>query len=281
MDFGIFKTYGAHNSPPVFNAFCQGLNQLGLKWSDSDYSADVAVIWSVVWAGRMHANINVWQQFRMSKRPVVVLEVGMLHRGHTWKMGVNGTGGDAYWGQGIDAARPEKLDIQLKPWQTTGNNIVIAVQRHDSEQWLHQPDINQWTANTVRRIQKVSDRPIVLRKHPRQQISIPTGCTLDTPKQLFGTYDTFDFTNALSNAWAVVNWNSGPGSQAIINGVPAFVGSSSLAAPVGNLDVTNIEKPLRPDRSQWLVNICHTEWTIDEIASGYPMSRLLPGLQSN
>jgi len=40
----------------------------------------------------------------------------------------------------------------------------------------------------------------------------------------------------LPAAWAVVNENSGPGSQAIIDGIPAFVGAHSMALPVANTD---------------------------------------------
>ena len=76
----------------------------------------------------------------------------------------------------------------------------------------------------------------------------------------------------------MVNWNSGPGSQAVLNGVPAFVGGSSLAAPVGNLDLANIENPARPDRTQWLEQLAHSEWTLAEIETGDPLSRLLKSL---
>jgi len=60
-----------------------------------------------------------------------------------------------------------------------------------------------------------------------------------------------------------------------MHGVPAFVHSSSLAAPVANLDLAAIENPKRPDREAWLDQIAHTEWLTDEIATGEPLTRLL------
>ena len=90
------------------------------------------------------------------------------------------------------------------------------------------------------------------------------------------SYDSFDFGRALNNAWAVVNWNSNPGVESVIAGVPAFVGESSLAAPVANLNLADIEKPLRPDRQQWLNDLAYTEWTVNEIAQGIPFDLLLP-----
>ena len=95
------------------------------------------------------------------------------------------------------------------------------------------------------------------------------------PRPIQGTYDSFDYERCLSTAWAVVNHNSGPGSQAVLNGVPAFVHSSSLAAPVGNLDLSTINDPVKPDRTAWLDRLAHTEWYADEIATGLPLKRLL------
>jgi hypothetical protein len=61
----------------------------------------------------------------------------------------------------------------------------------------------------------------------------------------------------------------------VLAGVPAFVNATSLAAPVGNLDLSRINDPARPDRTEWLEQLAHTEWYTEEIASGVPLSRLL------
>jgi hypothetical protein len=95
------------------------------------------------------------------------------------------------------------------------------------------------------------------------------------PKPIQGTYDSFDYDRCLSTAWAVINHNSGPGTQAILNGVPAFVHSSSLASTVGNLDLSAIDNPVRPDRTAWLEKLACTEWYTEEIATGLPLKRLL------
>jgi hypothetical protein len=116
---------------------------------------------------------------------------------------------------------------------------------------------------------------MIIRPHPRQRIAEIPGCVIESPRPIPGTYDSFDYDQCLKTTWAVVNHNSGPGTQAILNGVPAFVGASSLAAPVANLDLAQIENPLRPGRTQWIEQLAHTEWTIPEIESGLPLLRLL------
>jgi hypothetical protein len=124
-------------------------------------------------------------------------------------------------------------------------------------------------------IRQYSDRPIIIRPHPRQRIENIPGTVIEQPQPLVGSYDSFDYARSLNQAWAVVNHNSGPGPQAVIAGVPAFVGANSLAVPVANTDLSKIENPLCPNREQWIDELAHSEWTKKEIATGWPLQRLM------
>jgi hypothetical protein len=278
-NISIFNRFGALNSVPVFEAFREGCKLNRIRVTEHNSAADVAVIWSQLWTGRMAPNRAVWQEFTAAGRPVIVLEVGQLRRGVTWKMGINGVNARAYWGEGAEPDRVRKLAIRLQPWNQ-GDHILIAMQRTDSEQWAGLPPAEQWLTQTVDRIREHTDREIVVRPHPRQRLRPVPGVQIQQPQMLRGTYDEFDFRSNLGRAWAVVNENSGPGSQAIMDGVPAFVGVDSMAAPVANSDFALIETPRMPDRAAWLEQLCHTEWTLGEIASGLPLSRLLGRLKS-
>jgi hypothetical protein len=275
MRVSIFDQYGALNSSPVFAAIRTGLDSIGIKHNSMDSSADVAIIWSQLWHGRMKHNREIWDTFRKSGRSVIVAEVGMLRRGSTWKLGINGTGSTAYYGNELIPDRAKKLRLEVKPWTESGHNIVIAAQRSDSEQWAGQPPTVAWLTETVHKIREYSDKPIIVRPHPRQRIGNVPGCVIETPQPVQGSYDNFDYDHCLQSAWAVINHNSGPGSQAILAGVPAFVDPTSLAASVGNLNLSTIDNPNRPNRDQWLEQIAHTEWFINEIATGLPLARLL------
>jgi hypothetical protein len=272
---GVFRDYGARNSAPVFDAFCRGAEVIGWQCVNNDLTADCAVIWSMLWRGRMRGNQEVWQRYRDTGRPVVVLEVGMLRRGHTWRMGLGRADGTVGWCPPVDDQRSMKLGITPAPWRSRGHHILIAVQRPDSQQWLIMPDINTWLNQTIDHVRRVSNRPIRVRSHPRYPVAAPAGVEVSRPRAVPGTYDGFDFDRDLQGAWAVINANSGPGPQAVIQGVPAFVHPSSLAAPVANLTLDDIEHPRMPDRRQWLTEICHTEWTLEEFQSGWPQKLLL------
>jgi hypothetical protein len=90
------------------------------------------------------------------------------------------------------------------------------------------------------------------------------------PKHIAGSYDSFDLD---LDCHAVVNFNSGPGIQAAIAGCRPLVDRSSLAHPAG-IAVEDIEGPYDVDRSQWLVEICHTEYTVDELENGLWLKRI-------
>lgn len=274
MKISLYNKFGAKNSVPVFHAIAQGLIAQGHQVVYHDATADVAVIWSLLWHGRMRPNQDVYNQFTQQAKPVIVAEVGMLHRGITWKIGVNGTGISSYNFDNLIPNRAANLGLQLRPWRS-GNNIVIAVQRADSQQWAGQPNLGTWLAEVVKEIKQYSNRPIVVRPHPRSSCSIPQGCLIDRPKITTGSYDDFDFGRVLDQAHCVLNWCSGPGPQALIAGVPAFVGPASLASTVADWNLSQIENPPRPDRVQWLERLAHTEWTVEEIKSGLPFRRLL------
>lgn len=277
MRFSLFREYGALNSKPVFDAFETSLRTAGHTVVDNDMHSDVAVIWSVLFHGRMAGNKPVWDYYRKTGRNIIVLEVGGIKRGTTWKVGLNGINRDAYFGSsGMDDLRSRKLGLELKPWRQNGEYILICGQHDKSLQWKNMPSLSNWFLQTYDSIRQYTDRPIVLRPHPRCRLpEIERGLKYvyrQDPQYVNGTYD--DFNMNFTNAWATVSVNSNPGPQSIIAGVPAFVGESSLAFDVGNSNWENIENPSMPDRSQWLNDYAWTEYTIQEITQGIPLKRL-------
>jgi hypothetical protein len=287
MIFCLYTDYGALNSKPVFEAFAKSITDAGhtviynepYRVMDHYSNYDVAVIWSVLWNGRMTHNKQVWEQNRKLNRPVIVLEVGGIERGTTWKVGLNGINRDAYFGdKDNDRTRADSLGLVCKPWRSNGDFILVCGQHDKSLQWQNMPRMSNWFLNTYDEIRKYTQRPIVFRPHPRCRLEhIERGLKnvyRQEPQHVNGTYDDFDM--GFDNVWATVSYSSNPGSHSCINGVPAFVSTHSLAYDVGNdIDfLYDIENPLMPDRQQWLNDYAHTEYTIEEISHGIPLNHL-------
>lgn len=279
MRFSLYKDFGALNSQAVWPAVSQGLAKLGHQVYYHKDDCDVAVIWSKLWRGRMSANRGVYDLYRNSSRPIMVIEVGALKRNQTWRIMPNGR--NHMWLVGNNSNRAQQLGMVMRPWRHHGDHVLIALQRPDSQQWHGRPALDQWLQDTVTQLRRYTDRPVVVRPHPRyQQVSLPQGTVLRPAIKIHDSYDSFDFEQALEGAWAVVNSNSHPGIHSVLQGVPAFVDPDSLAAPVGNLDLAGIESPRRPDREQWVNDLAWTEFTLEEIAEASVLEPILAHLHT-
>jgi hypothetical protein len=279
MKIAYFSEQVALNSKPVMEAVLDCLQAAGHETQENSWDSDAAVIWSVLWHGRMAANQAVYHHYRAQNKPVIVIEVGSLYRGNTWKIAVNHVNGTGYYGHldNLDWDRPRKLNISLATQSVTRPEIVIAAQHQHS--LLVQPivPVDQWVHTQIQLIRNNSDRPIVVRSHPRSRltmVNLPPGVTLQQPNRVTGTYDSYDMHY---DCHAVINYNSGPGIQAAIAGVRPVVDASSLAYPVA-VGYADLEQPYVVDRDLWLTQICHTEYTIPEIEAGLWLNRLASAL---
>lgn len=272
MKFKLYRQNGALNSVPVFDAFARGIQNTGHTITESDDG--IPVIWSVLWAGRMQRNQLIYDQCRQKNKPIVIIEVGNLKRGVTWRISLDHINnlGEFANNTDIDLSRPNKLGLVLSPeLQQRKSEILIACQHERSLQWQGQPSMSKWAENIVRNLRKYTDRQIIVRPHPRSPFVL-TGvdAKIEIPKPIPHTYDDFNIDYGYH---CVINHNSGPAVQAAIRGIPVICDASSLAYPVSSL-IENIEHISLPERSEWFLKLCHTEWTVDEISQGIPISRL-------
>lgn len=273
MKFKLYREHGALNSVEIFNAFAKGIRSLG--HTEVQTGEDISVIWSVLWKGRMRLNQQVYATAKKQGRPVIIIEVGNLKRGTTWRICLDNINGAGEFGndRDLDENRPISLGVNLKPIkENRKSEILICSQLPESLQWQGMPPMETWIKQTVEKIRQRSDRKIIIRPHPRSFVrtSVP-GCQLEIPKKLPNTYDDFDIDY---NYHCVINHNSGPTVQAAIFGTPVICDQTSLAYPVSGR-IENIENISLPDREKWFLQLCHSEWTAEEITKGIPLQRLL------
>ena len=272
MRFRLYREYGALNSPPVFDAIEHGLRQQGHEIvTDNE---DVSVIWSVLWSGRMRQNKLIYDKCQQQGKAVMIVEVGNLKRGDTWRISLNHINNLGKFANesNLDISRPEKLGVKLQPIPAVRRGeILIACQHQESLQWQGMPAMKDWVATTIEKIKQHTHRRIRVRYHPRSAFPFKqSGVEVERPTRIPDTYDDFDI---FYNYHCVINHNSGPAVQAAINGVPVLCDSSSLAADV-SIKWSELDSPYVPDRTEWFLKLCHTEWSIDEIRQGIPIARL-------
>ena len=277
-----FPSQCAQNSGPVMQAMLDSLHAAGIVTQKNSWDADAVIIWSVLWAGRMAANQAVWNHYRSLGRPVIIIDVGALYRGETWKVALNSVTATGYYGhtENLDWDRPRRLGISLAINVTRNPRIVIAAQHARSQQVVGLASMEGWVVDQVQRLRSVTDRPIVVRPHPRSPLDsaglvhLPADVIIEQPQKIANSYDSY---NLAFDCHAIINHNSGPGIQAALAGTRPMVDSTSLAHAV-SIDLHDIEQPYTADRDQWLVEICHTEYTVEEIKKGQWLQRLQPQL---
>ena len=227
----------------------------------------------------MHGYQRIWSECQAKNKPVVVLEVGGIKRNETFKVGINGINREAdFANQHVDSERWKKFNIELKPWRTTGDEIILCGQHHKSHQWRNNLSMNLWFEQQINEVRKYTNRPIIVRPHPRNPIGLNVNkwknVSYRYPKRDYNTIDDTDFKDILKNAWAVINYSSNPAMMAVFNGIPVFVSAQSLCYDVGNANLNKINNPIMPDRQNWANRLAYTEWTTEEIRQGLPWARI-------
>ena len=280
MKIEAWPLHGPLNSKNIFANFIKSMQSTGDDVHiNKEIDGDVAVIWSVLWQGRMRNYKQIWQRYRQANKPVIVLEVGGIRRNKSFKIAINGVNRKAdFANQDVDNTRWPLFNHTLKPWKQTGNKILILGQHDASEQWSGMPSMNIWFEQQINEIRKYTDRPIQVRPHPRNPIGFDykkyKDVSLVRPVMDRNTVDDTNFKDTLKDAWAVVNHSSNPAIEAVINGIPVFVSADSLCYDVGNHSLADINNPKMPDRREWTEKLSYTEWFEDEIENGSPWQRI-------
>ena len=138
--------------------------------------------------------------------------------------------------------------------------------------------MNLWFEQQINEIRKHTNRPILVRPHPRNPVGLDVSkwknVSCKSPQRDYNTIDDTDFKETLKHAWAVVNYSSNPAMMAVFNGIPVFVSAQSLCYDVGNISLNKINNPVMPDRNNWTNKLAYTEWTTEEIKQGLPWARI-------
>jgi hypothetical protein len=276
MYIAYFPNQTAQKSEPIWQSFLDSCKKFNITPVENSTTADCALIWSVLWQGRMALNKQVYENYRKQGKPVFILEVGALDRGRTWKVAANNITKNGIYANDsdLDDNRSKKLGIELG-FQKINQDlpILIATQHEFSLQWAMPCSVREWTITQIKNIQKFTKKKIIVRPHPRFDIGDFTkyGAGMSTPIKILNTYDKYDLNFDYS---AIINFNSGVAVQAAINGIPIITDTSSLAHDV-SMPIEECDDAYIPNREQWLKKLVHTEWTQEEIAEGLPLKRIL------
>jgi hypothetical protein len=212
--------------------------------------------------------------------PTVFVDSNILHYArpeHEWhRYSLNSVYPDSgtYFFGSIDKTKWSRYSnwhsASLMPWRSTGNHILIFCQRPRG--WnMFGNDQDKWVDSTIEQIRTYSARPIMIRMHPGD------GTRFEAAQRLQAKYGRSvkisshgNIREALTDCWCTVGYNSTPNAVAVIEGIPAYVEDPihSWAQDVAFTNLSQIEQPPLPDRTEWINKIANIHWSNEEVRTG-------------
>jgi hypothetical protein len=280
-----------------------------MNWNEINDSLDNdAYIQTNIQGARKAFHLNpMYSWVRNSKKPYLVMEQAVFRKGVDikdpqkayYRLGLNSYTYDKgiFNNEGSPPDRwnliKEKCQIEIKPWKSTGDYILILLQNPEDTSLNNlKGDYNKWIENVVKEISVHTDEDIVIRLHPcfiqkfnisfLNNIKVPNKITISgTVKgnDVNPSHGGKDFEEDLKGARAVIAFSSNGLQEAVCEGIPAIsMDKSSFAWPVSyhSLEVLS-ERNIKCEfeRDQWLYDCAYCQWTPDELDSGYPHKKLL------
>lgn len=252
---------------PVYrhDAFVSGMTKLGYQVEVVPFHKripspdDVVLIWNRYGTGDKQAEL-----FEKQGATVIVVEnayVDMHNTKKAFAMALNRHNGAGTW-PAPEHSRLELLKADIQPWKESGTHIVVLPQRGVGLPGVAMP--KEWPGQITPKLKRISKSALVyVRPHP--------GVVAEsTPLE-----------DDLKKAWCVVTWGSSAATKALILGVPVFYQFDRwIAGPAACHNIEKISLEESPisfmgDREAMLQNLAWAQWTVDEVATGEPMLRLI------
>lgn len=241
-------------------AFVRGLQNAGYQVREHFSQGapnKVIVLWN-----RYGGNAEIADRFEKQGGTVVIAENGYMANDRfnrqRYAIALGAHNGQGVWWVDLNADRFSALGIEIQPWRTSGDYILVCPSRAFGRVGHIMP-VN-WTTLVVEQLRKYTKRPIKIRMHPGEN---KPGVAL---------------ADDLKKAWALVTWYSSTGCDALIAGVPVFQCAPNWVGQSGSFkDLSQIENPPLEtiDRQRTLNEVAWAQWHIEEIASGAPFQYLL------
>lgn len=138
--------------------------------------------------------------------------------------------------------RRSMFKASFHPWRETKQNIVFIPAPKNIEHFYG----DRWNERALGEIAQATKRHVIVKAKTDGNLR--------------------DF---LKQAHCVVSHSSVAAVEAACFGVPVFGPESSPAYLIGESDLSRIESPVFPDREKWLNTLTYSQFTKQEITSGF------------
>lgn len=244
MDVVCLATGNRARSKRIASAMMQGMQRAGDR---------------VVPPGRAQCCVGYgWKFHRQYQQypSYAYADLGYWERDSYYRFAVNGWSPEKYVRQGLSSKRFDRLGLEIKPWQTGGEEIIVAGSTAKACA-DHRIPYQGWELRVIEQL-KATGRPVVYRPKPNDASATEIGGV---------PMDRRPIKEALQSAYAVVTHHSNTAIDALLAGIPVHCETGAAAAFSVPLDQIG-EAPRMPGREQFLFDVAWLQWTLEEMKSG-------------
>ena len=210
----------------------------------------------------------------------------ITHPKHHWRVALNSPMNNGnFLSDNSPSDRWEMMkslwNIKSDPWRKSKSTDPVLFVLQPKDNWsMNELDPIVWFKDVYKILRPLTNRKFIVRPHPNHVAAIesrisefPNDVDVAIGQKFFQgdekKFYRFDFQKAIANCHAVVTHNSTASTDSCVRGIPTFCTSNlALCWPVCNKDLTRIENPEMPDRTQWLYDLGYKMWTTEEIRNG-------------
>jgi hypothetical protein len=189
--------------------------------------------------------------------------------------------------------RLEKLGIKWKGWRNNPKGHILLMLQLPGDASLRGLNMWQWGEFAVQKLQKHSNREIVIRTHPGHHPK-----SIDELHKFISeivlNYKNVRFSvggkdNPISkdfeDAFCSVSYSSGSSIDSIISGIPTLtLDPANFAWDISSRyweEIENIKKPSEVLVNSWLNNLAYSQWSVEEMQNGQAWGHLFPLIKSS
>lgn len=157
---------------------------------------------------------------------------------------------------------PDRLavhGVQIKPWRPEGRHILVAGMSAKAAR-AEGMDPERWESETIERLRRITNRPIVYRPKPNCDRARPIpGASFERDSSI---------EEALLDCHAVVTHHSNVAVDALMAGIPC-ISPFGVASRLSRHSVDDIENLLMPEgREQFAADLAYCQYSVSEMRAG-------------
>ena len=241
--------------------------------------ADYAIMWNIYTTSKLNTKYRkeIKNFQKKNKDKLIIIELGFINRSMYYSIGYDSISNFGNYPKfPKNNNRLKKLDFNFDIEFNYNNDkeryILFCLQLIDDAQVCNL-DYENWVLNTIIKLKSLTDRKIIIRKHPLNKSRVFNKKWFASNK-IDIIYSKNNLEEDLENCYCVIAFNSTVLVDAVLKSVPIIAGHySSIVYKIAENNIENIENLKKFPKNKIIEcfrELSYKQWTKTEIIKGKP-----------